>query len=50
MAMILLAINACSEDSYLNENSDNQNFKDTMQSELINTSHSELAALRRLVH
>jgi hypothetical protein len=40
LAMFFLVINACSEDSYLGENSDNQNIKETMQSDIFNISHS----------
>jgi hypothetical protein len=39
-----LAINGCSEDSYLTESSDNLNIKDTMQSEIFNISHSGIGS------
>jgi hypothetical protein len=40
MAICFLVTSACSDDSYLSENSDNQDIKETMQSDIFNISHS----------
>ncbi len=43
-SMIFLAANAVSEDSYLSENSGNQDIAETMQSDIFNTSHSNIGS------
>jgi hypothetical protein len=44
VSMMFLAANAVSEDSYLSENSGNQDIAETMQSDIFNTSHSNIGS------